>query len=406
MSGSSWRAVASALVVAAVVAACGGDVQVDSRGEPVTSGPSARDLSARFELSVWGDGEFEATDLAFLPDGRALVVTKGGWSGPGEARVVLVDAQGAYVADLLSLPVCTDFERGLLGVAVDPSLDERPFVYLFYTPQMSECAVTDPLPEGPVDEPVWNRLSAFRLDPDGIDPASEQVLLDGLPGHQSSHNGGGLAFLPDGTLLVATGEGDYQRSDELDFPAGKLLRVDPRTPGVPPEDNPHNTGAGTVRDYVYASGFRNPFRIAAGADGTVVAADVGSDRYEEINVVAPGGFHGYPFAEGPEPAPDAVAPAYWYSHDEGCVSVIGGDFAAPQLVPGGTAPWYTFTDLVCGQIWAVAFDDGAPVDVVRIAKGLEVSPAALRSGPDGAIYVVSIGPGPQPLLRLAPTARS
>ena len=176
--------------------------------------------------------------MRFLPDHRALVITKGGWDGSGVGTVNLLATDGSFVRTILELPVCVFAERGLLGLEIDPDFETNNLIYLFYTRQMTGCAVTAVTELGPpVAKPVWNRVSSFVFNERGIDMGTEHVLIDELPGHGGAHNGGGLAWLSDRTLLVAVGEGGYGRSHDLDFPSGKILRIDPRSPDVPPTDN-------------------------------------------------------------------------------------------------------------------------------------------------------------------------
>ena len=94
-----------------------------------------------FILQPWSADAFEATDMAFLPDGRALLTTKGGWNGPGNGEVVLLAGDGTTVGTVLTLPVCGDAERGLLGIEVDPDFDENQRFYVYYTKGTSDCAI-------------------------------------------------------------------------------------------------------------------------------------------------------------------------------------------------------------------------------------------------------------------------
>ena len=105
--------------------------------------------------------------------------------------------------------------------------------------------------------------------------------------------------------------------------------------------------------FVYASGLRNPFRIADSSDSSVViAADVGTEEFEEINVIEPGADYGFPTVEGPKFEGLSRRPALWYKHVDGCNAVIGGDFVSSGFIGAAATDdqpldWLTFSDLGC-----------------------------------------------------------
>jgi glucose/arabinose dehydrogenase len=379
-----------------IIAGCGGDPGDWSHVE--------EDVSDSFRVARWSDADYEATDMRFLPDGRALLLTKGGWQGEGTGKVELLNADGSRVGTILHVDVCADAERGLLGVEIDPRFDQTGRIFLFYTRQMSGCAVAEIGEQNPA-APVFNRVSSFIFDDGAIDPNSEVVVLDDLPAHQSSHNAGGLQFMPDGTLLVATGEARLGLARDLDSATGKLLRVDVDDPSKAPGDNPFAPADGW-RALVFAFGLRNPFRIATSSvDGLTAAADVGTDEYEEINIVASGGDYGFPDVEGPGSDDGSIRPALWYRHVNGCNAVIGGDFVPRALLADRTSTdvdaWLSFSDVGCPAIWAAGIRDGQVVVLLRLTDRLDHSLSHLVLGPDDAMYLVGIGPEPQPVLRLS-----
>jgi glucose/arabinose dehydrogenase len=374
--------------------------------------PDVVDVEGQYLVQRWASGLDAPTDLGFLPDGRALVAEKGGWEGAGTATVQVLDRTGAKVRVALRLPVCTDAERGLLGLAIDPRFASNGYVYLYYTRQMNGCHVAA-IREVPIPgQRVFNRVSRFRLAGDAIDPASERVLVDAIPAFQSAHNAGGLAFLPDGTLLVGTGDATLGRSRDVHSYAGKVLRLDVTGMSVVPRDNPFAAQAAGPRDpaaVVWAIGFRNPFRLAVDpGSGIAVAADVGSeppDAVEEVDVLRPGADYGFPESEGATDDPSVVDPAYGYDHHDGCVSVTGGQFAPRQFVDGLTAPIVTFADLACGRVWAAALDGSAVRTVYRLAT-VEFGISDIEAGPDGALYLLRVGPGDGGINRLAARRRA
>lgn len=363
------------------------------------------DWTDRYSVTPWTTATFEATDMRFLPDGRALLITKGGWGGAGAGQVILISADGTETKDLLDLPVCADAERGLLGIELDPKFAANHLIYLFYTRQMSDCALTDGSAIANPVAPVYNRVSSFVFNEAGIDPSSERILVDELPGHQSSHNGGGLGFLPDGTLLVAVGEATYGRSRDIDFVGGKLLRINVTDPATSPSDNPFfdEANPGSVRSRVYASGLRNPFRF--GVDpltGMVAVGDVGTDQYEEVNLITPGGDYGFPDGEGPDDVAGATKPALWYDHSEGCLAVIGGTWVPAQWLPGTDSSGFVVADFQCGEVSIAYLKGGRAVRAALIANSIDHALSNVVLGPDGALYAIGIGPGAVPVVRIAP----
>ena len=209
-------------------------------------------------------------DIAWTPDGRMLVPTKA-----GQLRIVQNGTLLATPALNLSSVTCTDVERGLGGVAVDPDFATSRYIYLYYTySKFGACGTVEPV----------NRLSRFVLPTSNvIDRNSEVVLMDtpqlGPNGH---HNGGDMAFGHDGFLYLTVGNGNLGTARDLGQLLGKVVRLT-ADGGVPP-GNPY-TGAGTARcnvtglppsgspagtkcQEVYASGLRNPFRMALDPNAT------------------------------------------------------------------------------------------------------------------------------------------
>ena len=318
--------------------------------------------------------------LAFTPDGRLLVTTQG-----GALRVIQNDALLATPA--LTIPaasICTESERGLLGVAVHPAFAANHFIYLFYTFKTGGSPA------------CVNRVSRFTL-PDsnviGPYPTSEVVLIDNMPSPAGNHNAGDLQFGKDGFLYVTIGDGgcDYagggcaganDASRDQHTLTGKVLRVTD-TGGIP-ATNPFQ-GAGTARCNVtgtttpgnkcqetFAWGFRNPFRMAfdPNAAGTSFRVnDVGQGAWEEIDVAQAGTDYGWNCREGahvnsttgpcsPTP-PGMVDPFFEYAHGvtipgttspTNCNCISGGAFVPNGLWPGFDGA-YLFGDCVCGGIF-------------------------------------------------------
>jgi glucose/arabinose dehydrogenase len=312
-------------------------------------------------------------DIDWTPDGRALVVSK-----PGRIRVIQNGTLLATAALNLSAVTCTDVERGMQGVAVHPQFATTRYIYVYYTfPKFGACDVVQPV----------NRLSRFVLPSSNvIDPNSEVVLLEtpqlGLNGH---HNGGDIEFGRDGFMYVTIGDGNLAGSapnlgrllgkvvrltDDGDIPAGNPYTgtgtARCNISGIPPAGSP----AGTKCQEVYASGFRNPFRMARDPNATgtrIFINDVGEDSWEEIDELMAGKDYGWPTREGPctaisdtncAPSAAFTDPLHWYSIQGGGGAMTGGAFVPNGLWPSAYNGKYLFADYVSGKIFRL--DPGGP----------------------------------------------
>lgn len=160
-------------------------------------------------------------------------------------------------------------EGGLLGIAVHEG-----YLYTYFTAEES------------------NRIERFEItgEPGSLGLGSDETLVEGIPAG-TIHNGGRLAFGPDGMLYATTGDaGSSQNAQDLDSLGGKILRMTP-TGEVPP-DNPFE---GSL---VYSYGHRNVQGIAWGPDGTMYASEFGQSTWDELNVIEAGGNYGWPVVEG------------------------------------------------------------------------------------------------------------
>ncbi|MCB1228281.1 MAG: PQQ-dependent sugar dehydrogenase [Verrucomicrobiales bacterium] len=312
-------------------------------------------------------------------------------AGDGSGRVFVCDQPGRIwiiqggmmlpvpFLDLTAsaVPQTTGYsERGLLGLAFHPDFDtpsapgEGKFYVYYSAPSM---ATSNPsVPQEHVS--VVSEFSVSAMDANAADPLSERILLTfGQP--QSNHNGGQLAFGPDGMLYIGTGDGGgaddndeghtggssskpsggLGNSQDLTKLLGKILRLDPLGTSGPggqygiPVDNPFvGAGSGT-REEIYAYGLRNPWRFSfdsrPGGTGRLFCADVGQVKVEEVNLIVSGGNYGWRYREGNsefDPAmvgagtapASSIAPIAEYAHP----GVTIGSPTLPQLgvsVTGG-----------------------------------------------------------------------
>jgi glucose/arabinose dehydrogenase len=264
-------------------------------------------LPAGFSYDVVAGGFFSPTAFAFLPDGRILVAEK-----PGVVRLikngVLLPTPFIDLTDRIN----SNFDRGLLGLAVDIDFTAHPYVYLYYTYE------NDPIDW---DGPKTARLTRVLVTGDTAAPASEQVILgtvvgsscnnfpegaDCLPSDAGSHSAGNVKFGSDGTLYLTVGDAadftvvtpDALRSQSLNLLAGKVLRVTRAGKGVP--TNPFWDGnPDTNRSKVWAYGLRNAYRLSLRPGSNVpYVGDVGWGSWEEISVASAGANLGWPCYEG------------------------------------------------------------------------------------------------------------
>ena len=337
------------------------------------------------------------TPVVSLPDPIALVARPDTGSGTGDlyvatrdGRVWLLGADGdeppEKVLDIGDLTT-TDCEEGLLGIAFSP---DGSHLYLHYTDRRGDNQI--------VEYP----MSGQRVRED----ASRTLMRVSQPA--CNHNGGHIAFGPDGYLWIGFGDGGgrddmFNQGQDLDTLLATMVRIDPEADGGStysiPADNPFADGGGRAEIWHY--GARNPWRFSFDrATGDLWIADVGQNTWEEIHVLKaadgwkPGANLGWPLFEGDErfsgtaTPEDLDFPAYVYHHDDGC-SITGGHVyrgsAIPHLV--GT---YVFGDFCQGRIWGLTIDDQGVA--TRAELDLSVPQVTLVSfGEDasGELYILS-----------------
>jgi glucose/arabinose dehydrogenase len=274
----------------------------------------------------------------------------------GRVHAVDLDRRTTEVVLDIRDQISTGGERGLLGMAIDPS-GRR--LYLDYTDT-----------HGDTDVRSW-ALTAGRPDP------GEGVLHLEVGQPFQNHNGGNLVFGPDGLLWIGTGDGGGagdrgEVAQDDGSLLGKMLRVMPITTGgvLAPASNPD-----WERPEIWGIGLRNPWRYSFDREThRLWIADVGQNTIEEISVVdgdqeRPN--FGWDTVEGAndyegEPQPEFTMPVVTYDHDEGC-SITGGYVYRGSDIPG-LYGWYLYSDYCSGFVDAVPADDPTS-DPVRLVDG-------------------------------------
>jgi glucose/arabinose dehydrogenase len=334
-----------ALLVGAALTACTDDSaqpRAATSAEPVGSnGSSDRRSTVQVgPAAVLASGLAVPWGLAFLPDGSALV------SERDSHRIVRVDARG-QVTMVGVVPGVADSsgEGGLLGIALSPAFANDGLVYAYLT------SATD------------NRV--VRMSYRDGDLGTPGVVFAGIP-KAPIHNGGRIAFGPDGLLYVTAGDaGQRQRAPDRGYLGGKVLRM--ATDGTPAPGNPF---AGSV---VYTLGHRNPQGLAWGPDGSLYEAEFGQNTLDEINLLQPGNDYGWPTMEGTvgPASPTLTAPLLTWDTDE--ASPSGLAFAGDSL-------------------WLATLQGERIYRIALLGPGRVGSPNALLDGQYGRLRSVSLAP--------------
>jgi glucose/arabinose dehydrogenase len=324
----------------------------------------------------------QPTDVVAVPGhpDRLVVLSKG-----GTAHLATV---GGAAVPWFTVEAATASELGLLSLAFAPDFATSGAFVVHYNPA----------------GPARTLLRRGRVDPATLaDPVLGEVLFETAQPFPN-HDGGQLAFGPDGFLYVGLGDGGgagdpHGNGQDLGSVLGKILRlrVPPTGPAVAPDDNPF-VGTPGARPEIWAYGLRNPWRFTFDPGGRLIVADVGQNRWEELDVVGRGDNLGWNVREGdrcfrPErdcPTAGLVDPIWVYGHDEG-VSVTGG---VVVTAPGALQGRYVFGDFGSGRLWALTVPTpAAKVTEVTALGRFDVHPSTFGRGPRGEALVADFGQG-------------
>jgi glucose/arabinose dehydrogenase len=402
-------------------------IQIDI--ETIASGLTAPvDLLPDPQIPDW----FYVVDQA----GRILVIYQGQLQA--EPFLDVTDRLVQPLGILGSFDVNDYDERGLLGLAFHPDFADadKPGYHKVYTytsePVQGPADFTVDLPLDQINH--QSVITEWQLAAGGlnIDPASARILLH-IDQPQFNHNGGKIAYGPDGYLYIALGDGggandtsaghgDQGNGQNINTVHGSILRIDPVAPELTPDSRDAVSANGAYRipwdnyfvgidgiDEIYAYGFRNPFRFSFDRlSGMLIVADVGQDHVEEINIVRKGLNYGWRIKEGdflfdpegqqvglPFEDPSLIDPVAQYDHDDG-LSVIGGYMYYGTQIPQLRA-LYVFgdfsrgfrgpdgrlfvADLLTGQIQELLIGSDS--------QNLNLYVKGIGQGRDGELYILA-----------------
>ncbi len=333
-----WARVVFAVGLAVLAGAVG-----LSRCSSVDHGDGAAQVLATGLEVPWG--------LTFLPDGDALV-------GERETgRIYRLSSEGGDRTLVGTVPgVAPDGEGGLLGLALDPLFihSGHAFVYAYLTAEAD------------------NRIVRFHLDPDGSGIYGLQVILDGIA-KASNHDGGGLAFGPDGQLYAGVGDaGVPARAQDPASLNGKILRM--TTTGQPPlspaNPDPHSL--------VWSMGHRNVQGLAWDENGRMYATEFGQNSFDEVNLIRPGANYGWPEVEGKGGEPQYVDPLLTWTTDEASPSGLA-------YLDGGL-----YVGALRGQrLWRVPLTDEGVGKPVALLAGDYGRLRNVQVAPDGSLWITT-----------------
>jgi glucose/arabinose dehydrogenase len=337
------------------------------------------------------DGLREPTHVAHAGDGsgRLFVVEKAG-------RIRVYD-KGSLLAtpflDITSRVKSSGYEQGLFSVAFPPDYRKKGRFYVNYTGKYGETVVAR-----------YHRAET----PVAADPGSEEVILT-VAQPYANHNGGQLAFGPDGYLYIGMGDGGSggdprghgQNRRTL---LGAMLRIDvesARRPFAVPAGNPHAEKPG-ARPEIWATGLRNPWRFSFDRQtGDLYIADVGQNRYEEVNVQPAGSGggenYGWNIMEGmhcyrktPCEQEGLTPPVAEYTHAGGNCSVTGGMVHRGAAHPALNGI-YLYADFCSGRLWGLRKKGDSWESALLLETGLGVS--TFGEDEDGNVYLADFQGG-------------
>jgi len=304
----------------------------------------------------------------------------------GVVRWIGADGNTSKIFLDISDKVQSGGEEGLLGMALDPAFETTGRFFLSYT-----------------NHDDFSIISEFQSQNLVADTSSENIILR-VEQPYSNHNGGQISFGPDGYLYIGLGDGGSggdpkENGQNINTLLGAMLRIDvlgDQSPYGIPSDNPFVNKNGA--DEIYAYGLRNPWRWSFDIKtGELWLADVGQNKWEEINIISKGGNYAWNEKEGKHCyqldtciAPDYIDPVFEYSHEQG-QAVTGGYIYRGSSIPALEGV-YLYGDYVSGRIWALEKrNDGNFENHLMFDSGFYISSFAQDN--TGEVYVIEYQSG-------------
>lgn len=294
-------------------------------------------------------------------------------------------------------------EAGYMNTVLHPDFSQNGLFYVFYLSTGTTSEGVD------TTHTVLARYRRSPTDPTSVEVDSRQLVLE-IPKPTLGHNGGGLAFGPDGYLYVSVGDGSrggdaYEQAQDRTTFLGTVLRIDVdgstgnSNYAIPPS-NPYVGNDQGFREEIFAYGFRNPWRMTIDPKtGDVWLGDVGEHGWEEINVVEKGENYGWPIKEGPNcfeaetcSESELTDPihAYRYGSSYGrCVT--GGYVYRGSDIPSLQGK-YVFGDWATERMWVLTYEEGEDTTVTEVSIPNEISKhyPSFAVDDEGELYFLSL----------------
>ena len=325
-----------------------GTPPAEDTGTPETESATANTGPVQVETSVVATGLEAPWGLVFTPGGEALVTER------DSGRLLSLDASG-NIEEVQQLPEGGSGEGGLLGLALSPDYANDGLIYAYYSTGSD------------------NRVVRFRQ---GEDP---EPILTGIPVN-TFHNGGRIAFGPDGFLYVGTGDaGDSPSSQDVNSLAGKILRITPE--GEAPADNPFQGNP------LYSYGHRNVQGLAWDASGRLYASEFGPSSVDEVNRIEQGGNYGWPNVEGVAGDLNYIDPISFWPTAEASPS-------GAEILKNGAIPQWEGDFFMAGlrgqRLWRLDLDEnGNVIEQEPLLQGEAGRLRHITQAPDGSLWVLT-----------------